>query len=87
VRAGRRWVRHRFCISSLAMEHKDAGQWQMIVRLRWYRTFGEDGRPWLHRSRGMVVMMLLRRLTYSVLAIYRSLTKRSESKGCKRGRK
>jgi predicted transposase YbfD/YdcC len=81
---------NRYYISSLAMDRLTAEQWQELIRRRWSvenqnhniwdRIFQEDDRPWLRRPQGMVVMMLLRRLTYNVLAIYRSVTTRSERK-------
>ena len=67
-----------------------AGDWQTLIRRRWSvenqnhntwdRILQEDKRPWLRRPQGMVVMMLLRRLTYNLLAIYRAVTTRSERK-------
>lgn len=81
---------NRYYISSLAMDRLTAEQWQELIRRRWSvenqnhniwdRIFQEDDRPWLRRPQGMVVMMMLRRLTYNVLAIYRSVTTRSERK-------
>ncbi len=80
----------RYYISSLCADHMTAEQWQTLIRRRWSvenqnhntwdRIFLEDDRPWLRRPQGMVVMMLLRRLTYNMLAIYRSVTTRSERK-------
>ena len=81
---------NRYYISSLSADHMTAEQWQTLIRRRWSvenqnhntwdRIFLEDDRPWLRRPQGMVVMMLLRRLTYNMLAIYRSVTSRSERK-------
>ena len=81
---------NRYYISSLAMDHMDAELWQTLIRRRWSvenqnhntwdRIFQEDDRPWLRRPQGMVVMLLLRRLTYNLLSIYRSVTTRSERK-------
>ena len=80
----------RYYICSLAVDHMSADDWQTLIRRRWSvenqnhntwdRILQEDKRPWLRRPQGMVVMMLLRRLTYNLLAIYRAVTTRSERK-------
>lgn len=80
----------RYYISSLAMDRLTPDQWNTLIRRRWSvenqnhntwdRLMLEDKRPWLRRPNGMVVMMLLRRLTYNMLSLYRSVTTRSERK-------
>jgi hypothetical protein len=80
---------NRHYLSSLAMDRLTPDQWLTLVRRRWsvenenhntYDTaFSEDDRPWILAPRGMVVVMLLRRLVYNLLTLYRSVTLRSES--------
>ncbi len=80
----------RYYISSLEADHLTPDQWQTLIRRRWSvenenhntwdRLLQEDKRPWLRRPQGMVVMMLLRRLTYNLLSLYRTVTTRSERK-------
>ena len=47
----------------------------------WDTAFAEDDRPWIVASpQGTVVMMLLRRIAYNMLALYRAVTQRAEEK-------
>lgn len=81
----------RYFISSLASEALSAAQWLLVVRRHWgvenncHHTwdtvFEEDDRPWIEKSpQGMVVVMLLRRIAYNMLALFRTVTQRSEER-------
>lgn len=81
----------RYFISSLPSETLSAAQWLLAVRRHWgvenncHHTwdtvFEEDDRPWIEKSpQGMVVVMLLRRIAYNMLAMFRSVTQRSEER-------
>jgi hypothetical protein len=44
-------------------------------------AFEEDDRPWIESSpRGMLVVAILRRLAYTLLALFRSITQRSDER-------
>lgn len=81
----------RYFISSLASEVLSAAQWLLVVRRHWgvenncHHTwdtvFEEDDRPWIEKSpQGMVVVMLLRRIAYNMLALFRTVTQRSDER-------
>jgi len=81
----------RYFISSLASEVLSAAQWLLVVRRHWAvennchhtwdTVFGEDDRPWIEKGpQGMVVVMLLRRIAYNMLALFRTVTQRSEER-------
>ena len=64
-------------------------QWLALIRSRWGvennlhwtldAIFKEDDRPWIEAEpRGTVVVMVLRRIAYTLLALFRSVTLRSE---------
>ena len=65
-------------------------QWLHVLRWRWAvenqchntwdRLMREDKRPWIHHPQGMVVVHLLRAIAHSALAIFRSVTQRSEDR-------
>jgi hypothetical protein len=82
---------NRYYISSLAVDALKPAQWLLAVRLHWgvendcHNTwdtaFAEDDRPWIVASpQGTVVVMLLRRIAYNMLALYRAVTQRAEEK-------
>lgn len=86
-------VKHedRYFISSLASEALSAAQWLLVVRRHWgvenncHHTwdtvFEEDDRPWIEKNpQGMVVVMLLRRIAYNMLALFRTVTQRAEER-------
>jgi hypothetical protein len=65
-------------------------QWLTLLRARWgvenncHHTFdtafAEDDRTWFHTSPvGALVIILLRRIAYTMLALYRGHTLRSEA--------
>ncbi len=82
-------VENRYYLTSLTHDRLTGDQWLLLIRRRWsvenenHNTFDtvlhEDKRPWILDPRGMVVMMMLRRLTYNMLTLYRSVTLRSKT--------
>ena len=81
----------RYYISSLQREKLTDEQWLRVVRLHWgvenncHNTFDtvfeEDDHPWIEMDpQGTVVLMLLRRLAYNILALFRRATQRSEER-------
>jgi len=81
----------RFFVSSLDTTELSAAQWLLLVRMHWrvendcHKTwdvaFEEDDKRWIPSNpRAMVVVKLLRRIAYNMLALFRSVTQRSEEK-------
>jgi hypothetical protein len=79
----------RFFVSSRAASSLTPKQWLHIVRAHWgvenenHRTFDvafeEDDRPWIEAdANGMLAVLLLRRIAYTLLALFRSVTQRSD---------
>ena len=79
----------RYFISSLDENQLSDQQWLYMIRqhwsvenqchITWDTVFKEDDRPWIDSDpKGTVVVMLLRRLAYNMLALFRSVTQRSE---------
>jgi hypothetical protein len=90
LRTGRE-VEHesRYFISSLASGRLTDQQWLYSVRQHWavenqcHHTWDavlrEDKRPWIRADpQGALAVMLLRRLAYNMLALFRSVSQRSE---------
>lgn len=85
---GRCSVENRYLISSLAADRLEPSEWLLLVRRHWgvettHQTldvaFEEDDHPWIEQNpRGMLVVAILRRLAYTLLALFRSVTQRSE---------
>ena len=80
---------NRYFISSLEADRLSDKQWLYMVRQHWAvenqchntwdTVFSEDDRPWIDSDpKGTVVVMLLRRLAYNMLALFRSVTQRAE---------
>jgi hypothetical protein len=81
----------RYYICSLPRDALTNDQWLLLVRRHWgvenncHNTwdtvFEEDKHPWIEADpQGMVVVMLLRRLAYNILALFRGVTQRSEER-------
>jgi predicted transposase YbfD/YdcC len=79
----------RFFISSLKLTEMSLPQWLSLVRHHWNvennchwtldAIFREDERLWIESDpRGVVVTMLLRRIAYNLLALFRSVSLKSE---------
>jgi hypothetical protein len=83
-------VQDRYYISSLPADALTADLWLEMIRRRWAvenechntwdRIFKEDKRPWVHDPQGMVATMLLRRIAYTLLALFRTVTQRSDAR-------
>ncbi|HWR98895.1 MAG TPA: ISAs1 family transposase [Candidatus Methanoperedens sp.] len=79
----------RTFVSSLDPKRLTTEQWLLLVRSHWgvenqnHHTFdtafAEDERPWIEADpQGMLAVLILRRIAYTLLALYRSVTLRSE---------
>ena len=78
----------RYYVSSLATTRLTPRGWLDLIRRRWSvenqnhmiwdTVLSEDRRPWILLPSGMVVVMLLRRLAFNLLTLFRSVTLRSE---------
>jgi hypothetical protein len=88
---GRVSYENRYYVSSLVTAALRPEQWLYAVRAHWgvenncHHTwdtaFEEDGRPWIQaHPRATVVVMVLRRIAYNILTLFRSVTQRSEDK-------
>jgi hypothetical protein len=75
--------------TSLARERLTTQQWLLLVRSHWgvennnHHTFdtafAEDERPWIEAdANGMLAVLVLRRIAYTLLALFRSVSLRSE---------
>ena len=80
-----------YAISSLPMDALSPDQWLYAFRAHWgvenqcHNTwdtaFAEDDKPWVETDpKGMVVVLLLRRMAYNLLALFRSSTQRSDER-------
>lgn len=85
------WQEDHYALSSLPMEALSPHQWLHAFRAHWgvenqcHNTwdtaFKEDDKPWIETDpKGMVVVLLLRRMAYNLLALYRSVTQRSHER-------
>jgi hypothetical protein len=81
---------NRYFIASLPLRRLCAAQWLLLLRRHWAvetahqildTAFQEDDRPWIVACpRATVVVAILRRIAYTLLALFRSVTQRSENK-------
>jgi hypothetical protein len=78
----------RMFVSSYDPRRLTPAQWLLLVRSHWgvenngHHTldtaFAEDDRPWIAAdANGMLAVLLLRRIAYTLLALYRAVTLRS----------
>ena len=79
----------RLFVSSRAPERLAPRQWLKVVRAHWAvennnhhtldTAFAEDERPWIEADEnGMLAVLILRRIAYTLLALFRAVTQRSE---------
>ncbi len=78
----------RMFVSSYDPKRLTPAQWLRLVRSHWgvessHHTldtaFAEDDRPWIEADpQGMLAVLLLRRIAYTLLALYRAVTLRSD---------
>jgi hypothetical protein len=77
-------------VSSLDPKRLTTAQWLLLVRSHWCvenqnhhtfdTAFAEDDRPWIKAdANGMLALLLLRRIAYTTLALFRSVTLRSDA--------
>lgn len=84
----------RLFVSSLTEKTLTPAQWLKVVRSHWgvesnHHTldtaFAEDDRPWIVADgNGMLAVLVLRRIAYTLLALFRSVSLRSEQRGAMR---
>lgn len=78
----------RYYISSLDQDTLSGEQWVAVTRGHWavenncHHTFDavlrEDEKPWIQNdARGMLAVLLLRRMAYNILTLFRTVTQRS----------
>jgi len=80
----------RYFASSLPAERLTVEQWFRVMHWHWKvetnhmlldTAFDEDDRPWIRSDpNGTLVMMVLRRIAYTLLGLFRSVTQRSDEK-------
>jgi hypothetical protein len=80
----------RYFASSLPADELTPAQWLWVGRAHWGVetthqildvSFEEDARPWIRNDpHGMLVVAILRRIAYTLLTLYRSVTQRSDEK-------
>jgi hypothetical protein len=78
----------RLFVSSRAPARLTPKQWLKVVRAHWgvesnHHTldtaFAEDDHPWIEADeQGMLAVLLLRRIAYTLLALFRAVTQRSD---------
>ena len=81
-------IENRYLISSLTAGRLSFDQWLLLLRRHWGVetthqildvVFEEDDHPWIEQNpRGMLVVAVLRRLAYTLLSLFRSVTQRSD---------
>lgn len=87
-RCGRPTHETRYFLSSLPTDRLSPQQWLTVIRRHWAVetthqildvAFEEDARPWVRDNpRLTAVVMILRRIGYTILAIFRNVTQRSD---------
>jgi hypothetical protein len=75
---------NRYFVSSLPRSRLTVDQWLLLVRSHWGVetshqildvSFYEDHHPWIEQNpRATVVLMVLRRIAYTLLALWRGVT-------------
>lgn len=81
----------RFFGTSATTNRLTSDMWNLVVRNHWrvenecHGTWDcvlrEDDHPWLYDARGMLAVILLRRVVGNLLVLYRNVTCRGEQKG------
>lgn len=79
---------NRYFVSSLPRGRLTDDQWLLVVRRHWGvetshqildTAFAEDDHPWIEQNpRATLVVMVLRRIAYTLLALWRGVTLRSD---------
>lgn len=80
----------RYFVCSMLFSKLIPEQWLALIILRWGvetshqildlgNAFDEDNHPWIHaNAQGALVVQILRRIVYTAMTLYRSVTLRSE---------
>ena len=81
-------VEKRYFVSSLPRSRLTDAQWLLVVRRHWAvetshqildTAFAEDDHPWIEQNpRATVVVIVLRRIAYTLLSLRRGVTLRSD---------
>ena len=82
---------NRYYITSLRRDELSDAQWLRLIRLHWgvenncHNTFDtalkEDDHPWITASpQGALAVLLLRRIAYNFLTLFRTVTQRAEER-------
>jgi hypothetical protein len=82
---------NRYFLSSLPLARLSPAQWLLVVRRHWgvenncHHTldavFQEDEHPWIDGDpQGALAVLLLRRVAYNLLSLFRSVTQRSDER-------
>jgi len=83
-------VENRYFVTNVHEGRFTKDQWLELIRRHWNvennchniwdRIYREDDRVWIREPKGMLVVQLLRRFAYNLLALFRSVTQRSAKK-------
>jgi Transposase DDE domain len=83
-------IENRYVISSLAADRLTPAEWMLLIRRHWGVetthqaldvAFEEDDHPWIEQNpRGTLVVAILRRIAYTLLALFRGVTQRSDER-------
>jgi hypothetical protein len=83
-------VDERYLISSMPSVRLTADHWLLVARRHWGvetshqildTAFEEDDHPWIEAcTRAALVVAILRRIAYTMLALFRSVTQRSDER-------
>jgi hypothetical protein len=86
-------IDRRYFISSLPVARLTPKQWLLVVRRHWGVetthqildiAFDEDDKPWITADpRGAVVVAVLRRIAYTLMTLFRSVTLRADAQRSK----
>ncbi len=87
---GERTTENRYYITSLPASALSKSKWGELIRRHWSvennchntwdKLFREDKRPWVRLPRGMLNVMVLRRIAYNMMAWFREVAQRGEHK-------
>ncbi len=80
----------RMFVSSIDSSRLTTAQWLLLLRSHWAvenqnhhtldTAFAEDTRPWIEAdANGMLVVLMLRRIAYTLLALFRAVSLRSDA--------
>ena len=90
LRTGKLEIHSRYFVTNAPLTTLNSRQWLSVIRGHWGvennchntfdKIFQEDKRPFIQEPRGMLVVMILRRIAYNLLSLFRSVTQRSDTK-------